>query len=257
MTSGSEAVSRVLKDRVAIVTGAAKGIGAGIALAMAEAGAAVVVNYARDREGAERVASAIVAQRRCAIAVQADVSVGADVERLFAQAREAFGDLDILVNNASAFSFAPLAETTDTQLQEMIGANLIGTINCCRRALKHFGPGGGAIVNIGSMSSEIYSPGALAYTATKAAITGVTGVLAVELAPRRIRVNQINPGAVDTEGARAVGAMSEASRAAYAARTPLGRVGTPAEIASVAVFLASDAARWMTGDCLAVSGGLR
>ena len=250
-------MSEVLKARVAVVTGAAKGIGAGIAMAMGEAGAAVVVNYARDREGAERVASAISAKGGRAITVQADVSVGSDVERLFSASREAFGELDILVNNASVFSFAPLAETTDAQLREMIGANLIGTINTCREALKHFGARGGAIVNIGSMSSEIYSPGALAYTATKAAITGVTGVLAVELAPRKIRVNQINPGAVDTEGARAVGAMSEASRQAYAARTPLGRVGTPADIASVAVFLASDAARWVTGERLAVSGGFR
>ena len=250
-------MSEVMKGRVAIVTGAAKGIGAGIAAAMGAAGAAVVVNYARDREGAERVASAIIAKGGRAIAVQADVSLGPDVERLFAASREAFGDLDILVNNASVFSFAPLAQTTDAQLRDMIDANLIGAINTCREALKHFGPKGGAIVNIGSMSSEIYSAGAVAYTATKAAITGVTGVLAVELAPRGIRVNQINPGAVDTEGARAIGAMSEASRAAFAARTPLGRVGTPADIASVAVFLASDAARWITGECLAVSGGLR
>jgi 3-oxoacyl-[acyl-carrier protein] reductase len=203
------------------------------------------------------VASAIVAKAGRAIAAQADVSVRSDVERLFAESREAFGELDILVNNASIFSFAPLAETTDAHLREMIDVNLIGTINACREALKHFGAKGGAIVNVGSMSSEIYSPGALAYTATKAALTGVTGVLAVELAPRKIRVNQINPGAVDTEGARAIEAMSEASRAAFSARTPLGRVGTPADIASVAVFLASDAARWMTGECLAVSGGFR
>jgi len=250
-------VSQVLKDQVAVVTGAAKGIGAGIASAMAEAGAAVVVNYARDREGAERVASAVVAKGGRAIAVQADVSIRPDVERLFSAACEAFGELDILVNNASVFSFAPLAETTDAQLQEMIGANLIGTLNTCREALKHFGAKGGAIINIGSLSSEIYSSDAVGYTATKAAITGVTGVLAVELAPRKIRVNQINPGAVDTEGARAVGAMSEASRAAFSARTPLGRVGAPADIASVAVFLASDAARWMTGERLAVSGGFR
>jgi 3-oxoacyl-[acyl-carrier protein] reductase len=250
-------MSKVLKDRVAIVTGTAKGIGAGIATAMAEAGAAVVVNYARDRESAERVVSATVAKGGRAIAARADMSVTSDVGRMYAESREAFGELDILVNNASIFSFAPLAETTDAQLRDMIDVNLIGTINACREALDQFGSNGGAIVNIGSMSSETYSPGAVAYTATKAAITGVTGVLAVELAPRKIRVNQINPGAIDTEGARAIGAMSEASRAAYAARTPLGRVGTPADIASVAVFLASDAARWITGECLAVSGGLR
>lgn len=257
MRRAGEAMGQVLRGQVALVTGAAKGIGAGIASAMADAGAAVVVNYARDREGAERLAADIVGRGGRAIAAQADVSVSSDVERLFTVAREAFGDLDILVNNASVFSFAPLADTTDAQLQAMIGVNLTGTINCCRTALEHFGPEGGAIVNIGSMSSESYAPGALAYTATKSAMTGVTGVLAVELAPRKIRVNQINPGAVDTEGARAIGAMSEASRAAYVARTPLSRIGEPADIAAVAVFLASDAARWMTGECLAVSGGLR
>ena len=139
----------------------------------------------------------------------------------------------------------------------MLDINLWGTIITCREAVKHFGNDGGSIINIGSMSSERFSAGAVAYTASKAGITGVTGVLAVELASRGIRVNQINPGAVDTEGARAIGAMSDEARAAHIARTPLGRVGTPADIASVAVFLASDEAGWLTGECLAVSGGLR
>jgi hypothetical protein len=150
------------------------------------------------------------------------------------------------VNNASLFAFASLEETTDEQLHKMLDTNLWGTIITCREALKHFGKDGGSIINIGSMSSERFSAGAVAYTASKAGITGVTGVLAVELASRGIRVNQINPGAVDTEGARAIGAMSDEARAAHIARTPLGRVGTPADIASVAVFLASDEARRVT-----------
>jgi 3-oxoacyl-[acyl-carrier protein] reductase len=191
-----------------------------------------------------------------ALAVQANVSVVAEVEHLCAEAVATFGTLDILVNNASVFAFAPLEQTTDEQLHKMLDTNLWGTIVACREALKQFGRDGGCIINIGSMSSERFSPGAVAY-ASKAGITGVTGVLAVELASRGIRVNQINPGAVDTEGARAIGAMSDEARAAHVARTPLGRVGTPADIASVAVFLASDDAGWLTGECLAVSGGLR
>ena len=250
-------MSRSLTGRVALVTGAAKGIGAGIAKAMAAAGASVVVNFATDRAGAEGVVAEIEAAGGNALAVQANVSVVAEVEHLCAEAVAKFGTLDILVNNASVFAFAPLEQTTDEQLHKMLDTNLWGTIVTCREALKYFGRDGGCIVNIGSMSSERFSPGAVAYTASKAGITGVTGVLAVELASRGIRVNQINPGAVDTEGARAIGAMSDEARAAHIARTPLGRIGTPADIASVAVFLASDDAGWLTGECLAVSGGLR
>ena len=217
----------------------------------------MVVNYARDRAGAEEVVGAIGSAGGRAHAVQADVGRVTDVERLFTEGEAFFGAVDIVVNNASVFGFAPLADTSDDQLQGMIGANLLGTIYVCREGLKHYPATGGSIINIGSMASVRYSAGATAYAATKAAVTGVTGVLAVELAPRNIRVNQINPGAVDTEGARAVGAMSEAARAAYVQRTPLGRLGTPADIASLAVFLASDAASWITGEVIAVSGGLR
>ena len=207
-------MTRSLAGRVALVTGAGKGIGAGIAKAMAAAGASVVVNFASDRPGAERVVADIEAAGGKAFEIQANVSVVAEVQRLLAETVTTFGPLEILVNNASVFAFA-------------------------------------------SLSSERFSAGAVAYTASKAGITGVTGVPAVELASRGIRVNQINPGAVDTEGARAIGAMSDEARAGHIARTPLGRVGTPADIASVAVFLASDEARWVTGECLAVSGGLR
>lgn len=254
MTTG---LDRPLAGKVALVTGAAKGIGAGIATAMAAAGADVVVNYVSDRGGANRTVAAIETVGGRALAVQANVSVVTEVEHLFAEAVAAFGPLDILVNNAGVFAFAPLEQTTDEQLHKMLGINLWGTIITCREAVEHFGDHGGSIINIGSMSSEHYSAGAVGYTATKAGVTGVTGVLAVELALRGIRVNQINPGAVDTEGARAIGAMSDEARAAHVERTPLGRVGTPSDIASVAVFLASDAAGWLTGQCLAVSGGLR
>jgi len=250
-------MTQSLTGKVALVTGAAKGIGAGIAKAMAAAGASVVVNYVSDRDSAERIVAEIETAGGNPVAIQANISVVAEVEHLFAEAVATFGRLDILVNNASVFAFASLEQTTDEQLHTMLDTNLWGTIITCREALKHFGTHGGSIINIGSMSSERFSAGAVAYTATKAGVTGVTGVLAVELASRGIRVNQINPGAVDTEGARAIGAMSDEARAAYTARTPLGRVGTPADIASVAVFLASDEAGWITGECLAVSGGLR
>jgi 3-oxoacyl-[acyl-carrier protein] reductase len=250
-------MTRALTGKVALVTGAAKGIGAGIAKAMAAAGASVVVNYVSDRPGAERVVAEIKAAGGNALAIQARVSVVPEVEHLCAETIARCGRLDILVNNASVFAFALLEQTTDEQLHKMLDTNLWGTIITCREALKHFSNDGGSIINIGSMSSERFSAGAVAYTASKAGITGVTGVLAVELGSRGIRVNQINPGAVDTEGARAIGAMSDEARAAHIARTPLGRVGTPADIASVAVFLASDEAGWLTGECLAVSGGLR
>jgi 3-oxoacyl-[acyl-carrier protein] reductase len=250
-------MTQSLTGKVALVTGAAKGIGAGIAKAMAAAGASVVVNYVSDHDGAARIVAEIETAGGHAVAMQANISVVAEVEHLFADAVARFGRLDILVNNASVFAFAALEQTTDEHLHTMLDTNLWGTIITCRAALKHFGTHGGSIINIGSMSSVRFAAGAVAYTATKAGVTGVTGVLAVELASRGIRVNQINPGAVDTEGARAIGAMSDEARAAYTARTPLGRVGTPADIASVAVFLASDAAGWITGECLAVSGGLR
>jgi 3-oxoacyl-[acyl-carrier protein] reductase len=250
-------MTQSLTGKVALVTGAAKGIGAGIAKAMAAAGASVVVNYVSDRDGAARIVAEIETAGGHAVAMQANIAVVAEVEQLCAAAVARFGRLDILVNNASVFAFAAIEQTTDAHLHTMLDTNLWGTIITCRAAVKHFGPHGGSIINIGSMSSERFAAGAVAYTASKAGVTGVTGVLAVELAARGIRVNQINPGAVDTEGARAIGAMSDEARAAYIAHTPLGRLGTPADIAAVAVFLASDAAGWITGECLAVSGGLR
>jgi len=246
-----------LSGKVALVTGGAKGIGAGIARALAAEGSDVVINYLRDAAGAETIVAMIAALGRRAIAVQGDIADPADVSRLFAEASATFGAIDVVVNNASLFSFAPLADITDEQIRTMLGANLAGTLFVCREAVKHFSEAGGAIINIGSVSSTSYAPGAAVYAASKAGVTAVTGVLAIELADRNIRVNQIDPGATDTEGARAIGAMTEQAMAAYIQRTPLGRIGTPADIADVAVFLASGAARWITGETIRVSGGLR
>jgi len=246
-----------LDGKVALVTGASKGIGAGIAKAMAVAGADIAVHYARDQAAAHAIVGDAVAQGRRAAAVQGDIAQPGNVVRMFAETRAALGHIDIVVNNAGTFSFGPLSETTDARLRAMIDTNLIGAIFVCREALNHFPDTGGAIVNIGSMSSVSYSPGAAVYAATKAGLTALTGVLALELGSRNIRVNQINPGAIDTEGARALGAMSQESKAAYIRRTPLRRIGTPDDIASVAVFLASDDARWITDETIAVSGGLR
>ena len=250
-------MTRALTGKVALVTGAAKGIGAGIAKAMASAGASVVVNFASDRAGAERVVADIKAAGGTRSRFKRMSPLSPRWSIWLPKRPRRSGPLDILVNNASVFAFASLEQITHEQLHKMLDTNLWGTIVTCREALKHFSNDGGSIINIGLMSSERFSAGAAAYTASKAGITGVTGVLAVELASRGIRVNQVNPGAVDTEGARAIGAMSVEAWAAHIARTPLGRVGTPADIASVAVFLASDEAGWLTGECLAVSGGLR
>jgi 3-oxoacyl-[acyl-carrier protein] reductase len=248
--------SELLLGKVALVTGASKGIGSGIARALADAGASVVCSYLGDHEGAERLVGTIEANGGRALAVRADVSVVSDIEALFVRTLEAWGRLDIVVNNAAVFDFAPIERTTDQMLRDIVGTNLVGTIMVCRTAVRSLGRGG-SIINIGSMSIERYAAGALAYTASKAGLTGVTGVLAVELGPRGIRVNQINPGAVDTEGARRIGAMTDEARAVHASNAPLGRVGAPADIGAVAVFLASDAARWITGECIAVSGGYR
>lgn len=250
-------MTHILKDKVAIVTGASKGIGAGIAIALADAGASVVVNYASDRDGADQIVARIDKAGGKAVAIQADVSAVSDIAALFAGTQSRFGKLDILVNCAGIFSFGPLESMTEDQVRRMMDVNLIGPIMTCREALRYFPAEGGSIINVGSMSAEAYAPGASAYAASKKGLSAVTGVLALELGARKIRVNQINPGAVNTEGARTIGAMSEESQAAYAARTPLGRVGTPADIAAVAVFLASDAAGWLTGETLAASGGLR
>jgi 3-oxoacyl-[acyl-carrier protein] reductase len=248
-----------LENKVALVTGASKGIGAGIAKALASAGAAVVVNYASDRPGAEAVVNAITKDNGRAVAAQADVSKPADVARMFAEAERTFGTLDILVNNAGVYATMPLEAMTEEEFHREINTNLFGPLLTIRESLKRFGPGGGSIINIGSAASRMHPPGYSVYTASKAGLDAVTGVLAKELAPRKIRVNSVNPGATFSEGTRAAGLLgtnSEFEKQSLAL-TPLGRIGTPADIAKVVAFLASDDSGWLTGEIILASGGLR
>jgi len=246
-----------LTGKVAVVTGASKGIGAGIAKSLAAAGAAVVVNYASSKEGADRVVTEITEKGGKAIAVQADVSKEPDVERLFTETKETFGSLDVLVNNAGIYQFAPLEAVSETDLQRQFGTNVFGLILTTREAAKHFGPEGGSVINIGSVVSEKAPPMSVVYTATKSAVDGITRVLAKELGPRKIRVNSINPGGVETEGAHQTGMIGSDFEKKMVAETPLGRLGQPDDIAPVAVFLASPRSGWMTGEILLASGGLR
>jgi 3-oxoacyl-[acyl-carrier protein] reductase len=246
-----------LQGKVAVVTGASKGIGAEIARALAAAGASVVVNYASSREGADQVVADIAAKGGKAIAVQGNVALTADVERLFAETQKAFGQLDILINNAGIFSFAPIEEFTQDEFHRQFNTNVLGVIQTTKEALKYFNPAGGSIINIGSTIVRSNPPGSVIYTATKGAVDSVTHVLAKELAPRRIRVNGLNPGGVVTEGTVSLGAIGGEFEKRIVANTPLGRIGQPNDIAPVAVFLASYDSGWITGETLLVSGGSR
>jgi len=244
-----------LKDKVAVITGASKGIGAGIAKAYALAGAQVVVNYAKDKLKAEKVVDYIIELGGKAIAVQADVSKSADVERLFKETITAFGKVDILVNNAGIYDVVMLEALTLEVLQANINTNLIGTILCAQKAVELMGKNGGNIINISSTVSVNPMPGTLIYAATKAAIDNVTKVLAKELGSRNIRVNTISPGITETEGSHEQGFMGGEWEAQLVAQVPLGRVGQPDDVAKVAVFLASDDAAWVTGERIQVAGG--
>jgi 3-oxoacyl-[acyl-carrier protein] reductase len=246
-----------LKGKVAIVTGASKGIGAGIAKRMAEEGAAVVVNYASSKEGADRVVSEITKKGGKAIAVQGDVSKVADVKRLFAEAKRAFGAPDVLVNNAGIFAFDPLEAVTEDEFHREFNTNVLGPILTIQEALKHFGPEGGSVINISSVVSTAAVPNSVVYSATKGAVDSIARVLGTELAARKIRVNTIAPGGVETEGSHSLGMIGSDFEKQIVADTPMGRLGQPEDIARVAVFLASDNARWLTGERIAASGGLR
>jgi 3-oxoacyl-[acyl-carrier protein] reductase len=248
-----------LKNKVALVTGASKGIGAGIAKELAAAAAAVVVNYATDRAGAEAVVNEILAANGRAIAVPGDVSKSGDVARRLTEVRRAFGTLDILVNSAGVYAPMPLEAVTEDEFHREFNTNVLGPLLVTREALKHFGPSGGSVINIGSAASRMCPPGYSIYAASKSALDAVTGVLAKELAPRKIRVNSVNPGATLSEGTRAAGLYGVGSEfeKQLVAMTPLGRVGTPADIAKVAVFLASGDSGWLTGEIILASGGLR
>ncbi len=246
-----------LTNKVAVVTGASKGIGAGIAKALAADGASVVVNYASSKEGADKVVAEIKAKGGKAVAVQGDVSKQADITKLFAETKKAFGRLDVLVNNAGVYEFAALGEVTDESFHKMFNLNVLGLILSSQESLKYFGPEGGSIINIGSTASSLNVPTAVTYTATKAAVDAVTGVLAKELGPKKIRVNSINPGMVETEGVHAAGFIGSDFQKQFEAQTPLGRIGQPDDIAPIAAFLASDDSGWLTGELLLASGGLR
>lgn len=250
-------MSKKLKGKVAVVTGASKGIGASIAKHLAAAGASVVVNYSSSKEGADRVVAEIVAREGKAVAVKADVSRKADVERLFSETKKAFGQVDVLVNNAGIYEFSPLEAITEEHFHRQFNLNVLGLLFASQEAAKHFGAEGGSIVNISSVVSTMPLPNAAVYSATKAAVDAVTKSLSKELGPRKIRVNSINPGLVETEGVHAAGIAESDMRKQTEAQTPLGRIGQPQDIAPAAVFLASAASAWITGETLHVSGGLR
>jgi 3-oxoacyl-[acyl-carrier protein] reductase len=249
--------TKKLAGKVAVITGASKGIGAAIAKHFADEGASVVVNYASSKEGAERVVREITGKDGKAIAVQADVAKQADIKRLFAETQKAFGRLDILVNNAGIYEFAPLEAVTEENFHKQFNINVLGLILTAQEAVKHFGSGGGSIVNISSIVSTLAPANAAVYSATKAAVDAVTKALAKELGPRKIRVNAINPGMVETEGWHAAGIAESDMRKQTEATTPLGRIGQPQDIAPAAVYFASADSAWVTGETLYITGGLR
>jgi 3-oxoacyl-[acyl-carrier protein] reductase len=244
-----------LKGKVAVVTGASKGIGAGIAKSLAAAGAKVVVNYAASKDGAERTVGDIKAKGGEAIAVKGDVASAADVAHLFAETQRAFGRVDVLVNNAGVYLFQALEEITEDEFHRQFNTNVLGTLLTTRETAKYFGEAGGSVINISSTASEYSVPTASVYSATKGAVDTLTRVLAAELGPRRIRVNVIAPGGTETEGLLAAGIKGSDFEKQMIAKTSLGRLGQPDDIARVAVFLASDDAAWVTGERLSASGG--
>jgi 3-oxoacyl-[acyl-carrier protein] reductase len=244
-----------LSGKVAIVTGASKGIGAAIAKALAAEGASVVVNYSSSKTGADKVVAEISSAGGKAAAVQADVARKADIERLFAETKKMFGRLDILVNNAGIYEFAPLENVTEELFHKQFNLNVLGLILAAQAAAKLFDAAGGSIINISSVVSTMGFPNASVYSGTKGAVDSITRSLAKELGPRGIRVNAINPGMVETEGTHAAGIAESEMRKQTEAQTPLGRIGKPNDIAGAAVFLASSDSAWITGQTLGISGG--
>ncbi len=245
-----------LSNQVAVVTGASKGIGAGIAIALAAEGASVVVNYSSSKAGANRVVQEITAKGGKAIAVQADVSKQADVIRLFAETKKTYGKLNILVNNAGIYQFAPLEGVTEELFHNHFNLNVLGLLLATREAVRLIGPEGGSIINVGSGVSTIYPPNSSVYTATKAAVDAITGVLAKELGPRKIRVNSINPGLIETEGVHAGGFVGSDFQKWAESESPLGRIGQTDDISPTAVYLASSDSKYLTGESIRVTGGI-
>ena len=246
-----------LQGKVALVTGASKGIGAGIAKALAAEGAAVAVNYSSSREGGEKVVKEIEKAGGKAFAVGGSVASSAEVTKVFAETLKALGPIDILVNNAGVFKFSPIEQFTDEDFDWMFDINVKGLLLASREAAKQFGERGGSIINIGSLVSHITPPGSAIYTGTKGAVDAITGVLARELGPKNIRVNSINPGMIVTEGTQTAGFIGSDFHKQIELDTPLGRIGQPDDVAPLAVFLASDDARWVTGERIQVAGGNR
>lgn len=249
--------AKKLEGKVAVVTGASKGIGAAIAKQLAAEGSKVVVNYASSREGADRVVSEIRKSGGQAIAVQADLSKEDDVVRLFAEAKKEFGHLDILVNNAGVYQFAPLDQIDAAHFRWHFDVNVLGLLLASREALALFPAEGGSIINISSVVSTGRFPGSAVYSATKGAVDALTRALSVELGPRKIRVNTINPGMVETEGVHAAGIAGSEMQSQVESQTPLGRIGQPEDISGAAVFLASSDSSWITGESFFISGGMR
>ena len=250
-------MSAKLQGKVAVVTGASKGIGASIALHLAQAGAAIVVNYSSSKDGANRVVGEIVGNGGKAVDVQADVSREADVRRLFAEAKKSFGRVDVLVNNAGVYEFLPLEQINREHFQRQFDLNVLGLLLASKEAAAQFGADGGAIINISSVVATAAPPNAAVYSATKAAVDAITRSLAKELGPRKIRVNAINPGMVETEGTHAQGIPDSDFRRQFESQAPLGRIGQPADVAPAVVFLASPESSWITGETLYIAGGYR
>jgi 3-oxoacyl-[acyl-carrier protein] reductase len=246
-----------LSGKVAVVTGASKGIGADIAKGLAKEGASVVVNYASSREGAEKVVTEITKAGGKAVAVQGDVAKEADVNRLFDETKKAYGKLDVLVNNAGVYQFSPIEEFSTDLYTRIFDTNVLGTLLATREAVKLFGDNGGSIINIGSAATKLNPPTSAVYTATKGAVDSITAVLSKELGPRKIRVNSLNPGMIETEGVHSAGFIGSDFQKSIEAEAPLGRIGQPNDVTPVAVFLASDDSGWVTGETIVASGGHR
>ena len=246
-----------LTGKVAVVTGASKGIGAGIAKGLAAEGASVVVNYSSSKAGADKVVADITAKGGKAIAVQGSVAKAADVEKIFSETKKAYGKLDILVNNAGVYEFAPLEQISEDHYSRIFNTNVLGLLLTTQEAVKLIGPEGGSIINIGSVVSTITPPGSSVYTATKASVDAITRVLAKELGPKKIRVNALNPGMIETEGTHAAGFIGSDFQKGIEAQAPLGRIGQVQDVTPVAVFLASNDSGWLTGELVSVSGGHR
>jgi 3-oxoacyl-[acyl-carrier protein] reductase len=245
-----------LAGKVAVVTGASKGIGAAISKALAAEGASVVVNYSSSKEGADKVVAAITGAGGKAIAVQGDVSKSADILRLFAETKKAFGSVDVLVNNAGIYQFGGIADVTEDEFHRQFNTNVLGLLLTTQEAVKHFGEQGGSVINTSSAIVKLSPPATAIYTATKGAVDSITRVLAKELGPRKIRVNSLSPGGVETEGTITAGVIGGDFEKQMVAQTPLGRIGQPDDIATVAVFLASNESGWVSGEVLNVAGGM-